>query len=175
MSVGRVVRLVPHLALALSVAVAACSARSPTPPMRAMDTDPLDAVLPHSVTLSVADLEGTAAWYRDRLGFREVQRKTYPEFGTSLVFLEKAGYRVELIRDGAARHGTRRPDPPGHTGTFGVSQFAFRTANLAGVRRILGERGVAITWEFENAELGVRFLFVRDPEGNLIQFLQPLR
>ena len=91
------------------------------------------------------------------------------------MFLEKNGFRGELIRDANARADALRPDPPAHTSRPGVSQFAFETDDLAAVRRALEARGVAITWEFENADLGVRFLFVRDPEGTLVQFLERLR
>ncbi len=36
------------------------------------------------------------------------------------------------------------------------------------------DREVDIEWEFANKELGAKFLFIRDPEGNLIQFLERL-
>ena len=134
----------------------------------------LDSIVPHSVTLSVSDIERSAAWYSEKLGFEEVQRKSYPEFDTSLVFLEKSGYRIELIQDGKATDGNPRPDPPGHTVTFGISQFAFRTQDLEGIKADLERRQIPITWEFENAELGAKFLFIRDPDENLIQFLQLL-
>lgn len=134
----------------------------------------LSSIVPHSVTLSVSDVERSASWYREKLGFEEVQRKNYEEFDTELVFLEKNGYRVELIQDGNATDGSPRPDPPGHTATFRISQFAFRTQDLEGVKAELGGRQVPITWEFENADLGAKFLFIRDPDKNLIQFLQLL-
>jgi methylmalonyl-CoA/ethylmalonyl-CoA epimerase len=117
-----------------------------------------------------------ASWYKDKLGFKEAQRKNYPKFKTSLVFLELNGYRVELIKDGNAkgRSGLRRADPPAHTSVHGVSQFCFQTDDLKGVRAELEAKGVLIIFPFENADLGARFLFVRDPEGNLIQFLERL-
>ena len=39
---------------------------------------------PYSVTLSVANVEASAAWYVEKLGFEVVQRKSYPEFNTAL-------------------------------------------------------------------------------------------
>jgi hypothetical protein len=89
--------------------------------------------------------------------------------------MEKNGFRVELIKDGNAVSGVRRPDPPMHTTTHGVSQFAFESDDVAELKQELIESGVLITWEFENDELGVKFIFIRDPEDNLIQFLQRLR
>jgi catechol 2,3-dioxygenase-like lactoylglutathione lyase family enzyme len=138
--------------------------------------DPLSSLRPYSVTLSVSDADRAAKWYCEKLGFREAERKNYREFGTSLVFLELNGYSVELIKDARAeRIPPRRPDPPKHTSTLGVSQFFLQTGPLAAVRAELIRRAVPILSELENAELGVLFLFIRDPDGNLIQFLQRLR
>jgi methylmalonyl-CoA/ethylmalonyl-CoA epimerase len=139
-----------------------------------MPDSALATVKSYSVTLSVADLNQTATWYKDKLGFTEVKRKDYPEFSTALVFLEKNGYRVELIYDSNAKAGITRSDPPTHTGVHGISQFAFETDDLPAVRSQLEERGVEIVWQFENADLEARFLFIRDPEQNLIQFLERL-
>jgi catechol 2,3-dioxygenase-like lactoylglutathione lyase family enzyme len=134
----------------------------------------IDAVKPYSVTLSVSNLAETAKWYEQKLGFKEVKSKDYPEFSTALIFLELNGFRVELIKDGNARSGITRLDPPKHTASWGISQFAFETRNLAALKSELAAKDVKIVWEFENADLGARFLFVRDPAGNLIQFLQKL-
>jgi hypothetical protein len=68
----------------------------------------------------------------------------------------------------------QRSDPPAHTSLYGVSQFAFETDDVSTLKQELIERDVPIIWEFENEELGAKFLFIRDPDGNLIQFLQKL-
>jgi catechol 2,3-dioxygenase-like lactoylglutathione lyase family enzyme len=138
------------------------------------DPNPLATVRPNAVTISVPELDLAVRWYSEKLGFREVQRKSYPEFKTSLAFLELNGYRVELIEDGSSQPGVRRADPPAHTAIQGISQFSFFTTDLNGVRSELIRRGTPITWEFENAELGLKFLFIRDLNGNLIQYIQKL-
>jgi hypothetical protein len=46
--------------------------------------------------------------------------------------------------------------------------------DLAAVKKRLMEKKVPIHFEFENTELGVRFFFVRDPNQNLIAFVQRL-
>jgi methylmalonyl-CoA/ethylmalonyl-CoA epimerase len=115
--------------------------------------DPLSSLRPYSITLSVSDADRVAKWYSEKLGFREVERKNYPEFGTSLVFLELNGYRVELIKDARAERVPPRPDPPKHTSTVGVSQFCLQTDDLAAVRAELVAREVPITWEFGRAQI----------------------
>ena len=137
-------------------------------------TNPLQAVQPRAVTISVLDLEASVRWYSQKLNFQEVQRKEYPEFKTLLAFLELNGYRVELIEDGNSKPGIQREDPPAHTASHSISQFSFSTTDLGSVKSELLRRDVPITWEFENAELGVKFLFIRDPDGNLIQYIQTL-
>ena len=135
----------------------------------------LSKVRPYSITFSVVHLESTAGWYIQKLGFQKVQEKSYPEFKTSLIFLEQNGYQVELIKDNSAKGGMdKHPIPPAHTSVLGQSQFCFITENLNGIKSELKDREVDIEWEFANEELGAKFLFIRDPEGNLIQFLERL-
>jgi catechol 2,3-dioxygenase-like lactoylglutathione lyase family enzyme len=134
----------------------------------------LSQVLPHAVTMSVPDIEAGIKWYTEKLGFKVVKRKSYPEFQTSLVFMALNGYNVELIQDGNAKPTPLRPDPPAHTSTYGITQFQFRTTDLAAVKKELIAKQIPIVWEFENQELGAKFLVIRDLNGNLIFFLQPL-
>lgn len=128
----------------------------------------------YSVTLSVANAEKSAEWYTEKLGVREVKRKTYEEFKTKLIFLELNNFHIELIGDGNAKEGPNREDPPAHTAFYGISQFAFETEDLAAVKAELEKKNVSIIFEFENAELSVKFFFIRDLDGNLVQFLQSL-
>ena len=67
----------------------------------------LSKVRPYSITFSVTNLKSTADWYTQKLGFQQVREKSYPEFNTSLIFLEQNGYRVELIQDGNAKQDTK--------------------------------------------------------------------
>lgn len=130
---------------------------------------------PYSVTLSVSDIEKVAQWYEQVLGFERVSAKDYPQFKTSLIFLANQGFRVELIADGNATTGIKRADPPAHTATTGVSQFAFEVADIDAAHAFLAAKKVTFAWELQRyPDLGVAFFFVRDPEGNLVQFIQKL-
>jgi methylmalonyl-CoA/ethylmalonyl-CoA epimerase len=136
---------------------------------------PLLDIKPYAITMSVPNIETAAAWYGNILGFSVEKTKSYPEFGTRLAFLVRDGFRVELIEDAKAKPGAVRPDAPAHTSTHGFSQFMFETNNLASVKAKLAEKKVPVHFEFENADLGVRFFFVRDPNQNLITFVERLR
>jgi methylmalonyl-CoA/ethylmalonyl-CoA epimerase len=152
-------------AAAMTMMAGLASAQFPTP---------LLDIRPYAITMSVPNIETTAAWYDEILGFKVDKTKSYPEFGTKLAFLIRDGFRVELIEDGKAKPGTVRADAPAHTATHGISQFMFGTDDLAKVKARLAEKRVPIHFEFENAELGVRFFFIRDPNQNLIAFVQRL-
>jgi catechol 2,3-dioxygenase-like lactoylglutathione lyase family enzyme len=135
---------------------------------------PLLDIKPYAITMSVPNIETTAEWYGEILGFKIDKTKSYPEFKTRLAFLEREGFSVELIEDAAAKPGPVRPDAPAHTAIHGFSQFMFQTTDLAKVKAALAAKGIPIHFEFENAELGVRFFFIRDPNMNLITFVQRL-
>jgi catechol 2,3-dioxygenase-like lactoylglutathione lyase family enzyme len=144
--------------------------------LKAQKVTELQKIKIYSITFSVQEIEKTAEWYKTKLGFREIDKKTYPEFNTSLIFLELNGYRVELIKDGnAMERSPVQPEPPAHTSILGQSQFCFYTDNLVGIEKELISKSVPIVWQFQNEQLNVKFLFIRDPEGNLIQFLQRLK
>ena len=134
---------------------------------------PFSTLTPRAVTLSVQNLEVMTQWYNEKLDFQIVKEKDYPAFGTSLVFLALNHYQVELIKDAQSVAGHEKPKPPAHTRFQGITQFSFTTDDLKGLKAALRDRGVPITWAFQNEELGLSFIFITDPEGNLIQFIQP--
>lgn len=135
----------------------------------------LSKITPYSITFSVRNIEEMTNWYTDILDFKKVKEKKYPEFNTYLIFLELNGYRVELIKDYDAVARIKNPKAPDkHTGEWGQSQFCFYTDNLDKLKEELVTKSISINWEFENKDLGVKFFFIKDPEGNMIQFLQEI-
>ena len=130
------------------------------------------SINPYSVTLSVQDIDVVEQWYKSVLDFETFSSKEYPEFGTRLVFLQNGQTRIELIEDANAKPGIERPDPPAHTAYLGLSQFAFEVADIDNaLERVISR--AKIIWELQRyPDLGVAFFFLRDPEGNLIQFIQ---
>lgn len=139
-----------------------------------MSQSAFNALKPYAVTLSVSDFNALTRWYCDKLDFRLVKEKHYPEFGTSLVLLELSGFHVELIKDVESVPSPKKELPPAHTRFQGLTQFSFITEDIDAVRANLIERDIPITWEFSNQELGLAFIFIQDPEDNLIQFMQKL-
>ncbi len=133
---------------------------------------PVAAVRNLSVSIAVRNLDETAAWYRDNLGFEMVQHREFPEYKTRIAFLEVNNCRIELIED-QRWQPARRPDPPYHTGIQGVSQIAFRVEDMNAVIEQVKQRPITVAWELITVnDLGMKEFFIRDNEGNLLQFIQ---
>ncbi len=131
---------------------------------------------PQSVNLSVASLDASLRWYREKFGFETRFRQAYPKFGLELAFLTVGDFEIELIQHSAAQAGARNPDPPHHAKLRGITHFSFRVPDVDEMIKELKAKGVPIEWgptSFEDANMKV--VFIRDPDGNLIKFMQRLR
>jgi glyoxylase I family protein len=118
----------------------------------------------HHVALQVHDLERTAAFYRDLLGFPELQRHLHADGSLRSIWVGVPGGGFLAIE--AASHPPPREllEEPFRHGRPGLLLLAFR------IPRAAREGALAA---FERA--GVRLehqtrwsLYVRDPEGNRI-------
>lgn len=124
------------------------------------------------VSIAVSNLEATARWYKEQLGFEEVLRREFPEFGTRIVFIETNGVRIELIED-KNWHRVDRPDPPQHTSIQGVSQITFKVDDIQTAIARVKSRPIKIAWDLVVVkDIGFKEFFIRDNEGNIIQFLE---
>ena len=125
------------------------------------------------VSLAVKDLEATARWYRDNLGFQETLRREFPEYGTRIMFLEVNGVVIELIED-QKWQAIDRPNPPQHTTIQGVSQIRFKVHNIEQVvERVKSRPDIQIAWDLIVVEdIGFKEFFIRDNEGNILQFAE---
>jgi methylmalonyl-CoA/ethylmalonyl-CoA epimerase len=66
-----------------------------------------------------------------------------------------------------------RPDPPIHTAFQGVSQIAFFVDNIEEVIKKVEARQLRVAWKLITvAELRMKEFFVRDNEGNIVQFIE---
>lgn len=124
------------------------------------------------VSLAVRNLDETARWYRHYLGFEEVLKREFPEYGTRIVFLEANGIRIELIED-EKWQAINRPDPPHHTTVQGVSQITFRVPDIQAVIDRVKRLPITIAWDLVVVpDIGFKEFFIRDNEGNIVQFVE---
>lgn len=122
--------------------------------------------------ISVQDIETVSAFYVDKLGF-EVEKNA--AFGDAIKFrwLTNGSARVELVQMTGSQAGPERGAPPGHLGIQGFSHLGLETKDIEATRAALVAKGVANVGPVTDLPpLGMKALFVSDPEGNAIEIIQ---
>ena len=142
-----------------------------------MSTPAIPGIRFNHVSISVSDLDAQVAWYRQALGFAEViEQYQLPDPPARTAVLQAPGIRIELIeRAGSARTGTYS-DPLDMTRSQGYGHWAVDVDDLATAFAWLLDAGATEVWAPADAVApGARFAYVKDPEGNLIELIQPAR
>lgn len=139
--------------------------------------DPLSQIRAEHVMISTGDYAGTIAWYRDKLGFAVKHEWTLPELpGIELAYIELNGFVIEIVGTPEAFQERKLPSSLGEAlSDRGFGHLAFLAADVDAVAQELVERGVELDvppTSFPDA--GRRLIFVRDNNGNSIEFLTPL-
>jgi len=113
-------------------------------------------------TITVKSIETSLSFYRDLLGLT-VERRFMPYPALELCFLTDGnGIQVELLE--------HKPATDAVTAPANLS-LGFRVADLDEALNICKDRGIEIVnGPFEGA--GVKFFFVKDPDGVNVQFVQ---
>jgi lactoylglutathione lyase len=113
-------------------------------------------------TLHVDDLEGSLKFYSEAVGLTVERRISAP--GTEIVFLGNGETKIELIRD---------RDPGSLNRPLGIS-LGFRVSSLDETVEALRKKGIPVDSGPYQPNPHVRFLYVRDPNGLLVQFVENL-
>ncbi len=114
-------------------------------------------------TIHVSDMDASLEFYRDFLGL-ELMERVNPAEGIELAFLGSGETRVELIR----REGEGTP-------AFGKSlSMGFQTASLEAAMKELENRKIPVLEGPNQPGPGIRFLYIRDPDGMKIQLVELL-
>lgn len=129
----------------------------------------------HHVSLSVADLDRQEAWYRTAFGLSQVdERLELPEAGVrTVVVSDGAGLRVEFTERRGSTPVTY-PDPYAATAVQTFTHLALQVPDLeTAFKRLTTECGApAVTPPGPGATEGMRYAYVHDPEGNLIELIE---
>jgi catechol 2,3-dioxygenase-like lactoylglutathione lyase family enzyme len=129
----------------------------------------------HHAGISVPDLDRALDWYCDALGLRPGFRFEVPQVGLRGAFaLGEGGHGLELLEQAGAVPGPPRTDPPSGNAVHGFNHACFEVEDLDGVYARLVGRGAGGVWApRDSPEPGVRMAFVTDPDGNLIELIEP--
>jgi glyoxylase I family protein len=123
--------------------------------------------------LSVADLEASAAFYRRALGFEREVAFELPGGIRGLMLKLPGGGRLELFEHPSSDGGLTPESPLAALATRGYGHFAVGTPDIDAVwARALEAGGVEKVSPRPSPEPGVRFAFLADPEGNLVELVE---
>jgi methylmalonyl-CoA/ethylmalonyl-CoA epimerase len=133
------------------------------------------------VSLNVRDFEAALAWYQAKLGFRvEVAWRVTALNGKRLAYLRLNDTMLELVEADAG--GIGLPEAmsfPDHFARTGYGHLCFRVENADAVLDGLATEGVptfvrAETYDLDGTPFRRRVGFVKDMEGNVLEFGEPL-
>ena len=112
-------------------------------------------------TIRVTDIDASLRFYRDLAGLELVHRAS-PQEGIELAFLGTGETQLELI-------GDSRLPAPAHGSDISVG---FRTESLDRLIELLAEAEIAVEAGPFEPTPRIRFLYVRDPDGAKVQFVE---
>jgi len=126
------------------------------------------------VGLSVADLEAAEGFYTAAFGFtRQLEFELSPHPIRGLMLAHSSGSRIELFEHAESVPGLQAPGPIEAHATRGYSHFALAVPDIDGVfATALAAGGRPVIEPRASPEPGVRFAFVADPEGNLVELVE---
>jgi len=126
------------------------------------------------VALGVGNLDDVAAFYGTVFGLTQtIEEFTMPEAGIrSRIIRSPDGVQLELV-ERAGSTPQRFSDPFDGAGTQGWFHWALRVASLeAAYRDALAAGASAVSAPADGVRAGMRFAYVADPEGNLVELIE---
>ncbi len=141
-----------------------------------IEVSPLATITADHVFIGVDNYDVMKRWYIEKLDFNVDKEWTVDELpGMKLAYLCKGNFRLELIGDD---QGPRTPVPVDfveHLKSKGFQHLAFRVDSVDAVMTELTRRGVdAFVPAASYENVGRRVSFIKDAEGNVIEFVQDL-
>jgi lactoylglutathione lyase len=133
----------------------------------------METVFDH-VGLSVADLDTAATFYERALGFAPefpFELGPYPIRG--LMMTHPSGMRLELFGHAGSAPGIQGATPIEALAVRGYGHFALAAPDIGAVfAAALAVGARPVKEPGPSPEPGVRFAFLADPEGNLIELVE---
>lgn len=141
------------------------------------DVNPLTLMRADHIMISTADYSGTVEWYKKILGFevvREWDIDGYPDVDVG--YIAANGFMIEVVGTKIAFQDEKvAPDVFTAMSDRGYVHLAFNSPDVDAVAAELIDRGVKLELPPTNFDAaGVRLIFIRDNNGNLIEIVTPL-
>ena len=125
------------------------------------------------VMISVPDYHETLQWYQEKLNATIEKEWTVEELpDLQLAYLDVNGFRIEVVGTPKAQSGMPDFKDFGEAlRTTGIGHFCFRVDSVDDAISELNQRGVPTFVEAADyPNVGVRVGFVKDNNGNVIEF-----
>ena len=127
---------------------------------------------PHHIGISVANLDRSLDWYGKHFGFKERSR-TVLDSGLKIVYISNGWFEIEVFEQPDSQ---ALPEVDREVGSSfavqGYKHFAFEVEDVDAYWTQLVEKGLTQVAEPKtNEDLGVRYCFISDPDGILLEFL----
>jgi catechol 2,3-dioxygenase-like lactoylglutathione lyase family enzyme len=131
------------------------------------------------MAISVADFEGMTEWYKTAFGLTEdlADRLDIPEAGIrGALLMGPNGFRLEILsREGSVRRSGGHPNPTAAVLDQGYLHWGFLVADLDAALARLEAAGAKVTHaKDELPSHNVLFAIFEDPEGNMIEIIEPV-
>lgn len=129
----------------------------------------------HHTSISVTDVDRSQDFY-GKFGFREVHRWISDDGTLQIRHLSLNGYLLELFA-----YEDPRDDPDTRAGVggnldeVGVKHFALSVPLLEDAWDALSEAGIVAEADPQMGRTGIRFFFVRDPDGIWVEIVEDHR
>lgn len=125
------------------------------------------------VGISVKDMKTSLKWYEQILGFQKVKDDYAPPLGARICFIRRddLDFEIELFQyDEPKPLPEERRVPNTDLQTIGTKHVAFQTDDMPALKERFLANGVDIAHEVTMD--GEAVIFIRDPDGVLIEFIQ---
>ncbi len=144
-----------------------------------MTSNALATMVADHVCFGVDDIEAVIEWYGRVLGFTVEKRWTVAELpGRELAYLIGAnGFRIELIFGGMGPRVQSGESFAEHLGIRGANHLCFRVADVDEAVASIEASGASPFFPPTDYPIGAerRIAFLKDVEGNVIEFAGPLK
>jgi lactoylglutathione lyase len=133
---------------------------------------PPSAVFDHA-GLSVASLDDATEFYERALDFRSEHEFELPGNIRGVMLRHPSGCRLELFERPESTPGIQGRDPIPALAVRGYGHIALATRDIDALfAHLVATGATAVKNPAPSPEPGVRFAFVADPEGNLVELVQ---
>jgi catechol 2,3-dioxygenase-like lactoylglutathione lyase family enzyme len=130
--------------------------------------------------LNVSDMDEALSFYQDRLGFEVDRRFSISDVQADIVgvagvegeitFLNAGGFEIELIAYDAPENGSVHDHMSGHD--VGVAHLCVEVEDVWAIYEALSNEEEFVS-EPQSVGNGAQISYMRDPDGNYVELMEP--